>query len=240
MPYDIRYESNSVRGDQDPLPWDLLGEIRSHARKSDVLLDVGCGTAFKLLQLVGDVGVIYGLEPSMKMMASAQENIRKAGISNLLLINGRAEELPFEDCSFNIVTCMVSPHITSEVYRVLKPNGYAILEKIGDRDKWNLKEEFGSDEQGLRGQFSHFGAGERARSYENEFENLFSEVSVQNGFWKTYYSLEGLCLLLSQAPIIRNFDRDSDGDALRRIQDLYTTPRGIETTQNKILIVARK
>ena len=222
MPYDQRYESELLRGVEDPRPWDLLQVIRGYAKKSDILLDIGCGTAFKTIQLAGDVGKIYGLEPDEQMRAKAEENIKATGVSNVVLVNGQAEELPFEDSYFDLVTCMVAPHTTTEAFRVLKPNGYAILEKIGDRDKANLKEEFRPDTNGPRGQLSSLSAGERARIYEEEFGKLFSQVSVQNRFWKTYYSPEGLLLLLGQTPMVRNFDEVADKEALLKIQRKYS------------------
>lgn len=191
MPYDQRYESDLLRGVEEPRPWDSLEVIRKYTKKFDILLDIGCGTAFKSVQLADNVGKIYGLEPNGKMRTKAEKNIRESGVSNIILVDGHAEELPFGDNYFDVVTCMVAPHDTSEVYRVLKPNGCAVLEKIGDRDKWNFKQEFGSDANGLRGQFSNLEEGKRAGNYEREFRELFSDVSVQNSFWKTYYSIGG-------------------------------------------------
>ena len=52
--------------------------------------------------------------------------------------------------------------------------------------------------------------------------------------------MEGLILLLEQTPTIRNFNRETDSDALQRIKDKYNSHQGIETTQNRILIIARK
>lgn len=240
MPYDQRYESNLLRGPEDPRPWDLFEVIRKHTKKSDQLLDIGCGTAAKLVQLAGDAGKLYGLEPNEKMREKAEENIRQASISNITLVDGQAEEIPFPENYFDVVTCMVAPHDTAQVHRVLKPGGYAIIEKIGDRDKWNLKQEFDSDEKGPRGQFSDLEAGQRAKMYEKEFGELFSEVSVENGSWKTYYTAEGIILILEQTPTIRGFNREEDAEALRKIRDKYSMLRGIETTQNRILIVAKK
>lgn len=240
MSYDQNYESNLLRGEQDVRPWNLLEIIQKHVKKSDILLDIGCGTAFKLIQLARNVKKIYGLEPNEKMRVKAKENISYAKISNITLIDGRAEKLPFQDNYFDIVTCIVAPHNTAEVFRVLKPHGYAILEKIGDRDKWNFKQEFGSDKDGLRGQFAYFANGERAKNYKKEFIQLFSNVSVQNGFWKTYYSMDGLLLLLEQTPTIRGFNKEADKQALKNIQQKYSTSKGLETTQNRILIVAKK
>ena len=240
MPYDSRYELDLLRGTEEPRPWNLIEIIEKYARKTDILLDIGCGTAFKLIQLADKVAKIYGIEPNKEMRIKAEENIGKERVSNIVLIEGKSERIPFESNYFDIVTCMVAPHITAEVHRILKPNGYAILEKIGDRDKWNFKQEFGSDDKGYRGQFSDLPDGERERIYEKEFGELFSEVSVQNGFWRTYYTMSGLVLLLEQTPAIRGYDTKNDIEILDKIKRKYSTARGIETTQNRILIIARK
>jgi SAM-dependent methyltransferase len=240
MPYDQRYESDLLRGVEELRPWDLFQIIRKHTKKSDALLDIGCGTAAKLVKLAGDADKLYGLEPNEKMRKKAEENIKNAGISNITLVGGQAEKVPFADNYFDLVTCMVAPHDTAEVHRVLKPGGWAIVEKIGDREKWNLKQEFGSDEKGPRGQFSDMAEGERARIYEAEFNKLFSEVKVQSGSWKTYLTMKGLILLLEQTGTVRDFNKEADAEVLRRIQDKYSTPQGIETMQNRILIVAQK
>jgi len=238
--YDEQYENDLLRGDEDPRPWDLLDIIQKRAKKSDILLDIGCGTAWKILKVKDTVSRIYGLEPNEKMRAKAKENIRKTKASNIVLVNGYAEELPFNKEFFDIVTCMTAPHDTLEIFRVLKPGGYAIVEKIGDRDKWNIKQEFGSDNKGLRGYLSDLEEGERARIYEKEFKKLFSKVSIQTGSWKTYYTLEGLILLLGHVIGIRNFDKKKDKKVLQQIQKKYMTKRGIETTQERILIIAKK
>jgi len=206
MPYDSRYELDLLRGTEEPRPWNLIEIIEKYARKTDILLDIGCGTAFKLIQLADKVAKIYGIEPNKEMRIKAEENIGKERVSNIVLIEGKSERIPFESNYFDIVTCMVAPHITAEVHRILKPNGYAILEKI----------------------------------YEKEFGELFSEVSVQNGFWRTYYTMSGLVLLLEQTPAIRGYDTKNDIEILDKIKRKYSTARGIETTQNRILIIARK
>ena len=79
-----------------------------------------------------------------------------------------------------------------------------------------------------------------AKIYRREFEELFSEVFIREGFWKTYYSMEGHILLLEQTTTIRSFNRKHDEKALHEIQIKYLTPRGIKTTQHSILIIARK
>ncbi|HHE64425.1 MAG TPA: class I SAM-dependent methyltransferase, partial [Bacteroidetes bacterium] len=131
MGYDDQYESKLIRGDQDPLPWNLAEVISNYLAISDMILDIGCGTAFKLLQFSDSVRWIYGLEPNEKMLSKATKNINQTKVSNITLVRGRCEKVPFVDDIFDVVTCMVAPHDTGELYRVLRPGGYAILEKVG-------------------------------------------------------------------------------------------------------------
>ncbi|MFH1187902.1 MAG: class I SAM-dependent methyltransferase, partial [bacterium] len=210
MGYDQNYESVLMRGVQDPRPWNLIEIIKSYCKKTDKLLDLGCGTAFKTIQLASCVKIIYGIDNNKKMLKKAKQNIQAAKIKNIFLTNADVKQIPFDDNFFNIATCMVAPHDTKELFRVLKPGGYAILEKLGDRDHWNFKKEFDRGKKRKRGQFADFRQGERAGIYKKEFEKLFSEVIIRNEFWKTWYSDEGLYLLLEQTPMIKNSNKEKD------------------------------
>ena len=64
------------------------------------------------------------------MIATAKENARKAGLTNLTFQQADAHELPFDDQSFDRVTCRFgvmyfadAPQALGEIYRVLKPGG---------------------------------------------------------------------------------------------------------------------
>ncbi|GAA2832482.1 class I SAM-dependent methyltransferase [Crossiella cryophila] len=240
MGYTEAYESDLIRGDQDPLPWRLRAEITALALGTDRLLDIGCGTMFKTLALAPLVRQVVGVEPNPRMLAQAHTNITASAVGNAVVVAGRAEQLPFPDSSFDLVTVMLAPHDTSEISRVLRPGGRAVLEKIGDRDKWNFKTEFGADDHGPRGQFADLDQGQRAREYEDEFAGLFDRVEVREGFWATYYSRTGLELLLEQTSAIRGFDPVADKAVLDRICQEWTTHRGIKTIQNRMLIQAWK
>jgi len=234
--YSLDYDSSLLRGDQDPRPWDIVEVIRGGLMGSGHLLDVGCGTAVKTLRLVDRVSSIVGLDPSPEMLGKARFNVT----SQIALVRGRGEGLPFPNGSFDYVTCILALHDILEISRVLKPGGIAVVETMGDRDKWNIKQEFGSDHDGPRGQHAQLEPGELVRRYEIEFGLSFLSVEIRNGFWQTFYTLEGLSLLLEQTPAIRGFNRKRDRDALARVEARFMTPRGIRTEQNHILIIARK
>ena len=239
--YSENYESPAIRGHDEPRPWSLIEEIRKFSTIDKNLLDIGCGTAFKIIPLASSIEYIIGLEPNLRMRAKALQNIRDNKINNIHIAGGLAQHLPFDNNSFDLVTVvLLNKYDIGEIYRVLKPNGHAIIETIGERDKHDIKLEFGSDEYGLRGQLSDLVENTVAEQNKTEFEALFSEVSVTNGFWKTYYSLEQLIQLLSQTPTIRNFDINKDLSIVDSVYKKFSMKQGMVATQHRVLIVAKK
>jgi demethylmenaquinone methyltransferase/2-methoxy-6-polyprenyl-1,4-benzoquinol methylase len=98
------------------------------------VLDVGIGTglvAREAAQIVGDPGLVTGLDPSVGMMNSGD---LPAGIT---LIEGRAEEMPLPDASVDFLSMGYAlRHISDfsaacrEFHRVLKPGGRLCLLEI--------------------------------------------------------------------------------------------------------------
>ena len=69
-------------------------------RSGERLLDVGCGAGFQLETFRHRGLTVTGLDPSPAMLDLAR--IRLGGAAELL--PGRAEDLPFEDNAFDVVT----------------------------------------------------------------------------------------------------------------------------------------
>ncbi len=90
-------------------------------KKSDLLLDIGCGTGISTTYFQCES---IGIDPSFEMIQQGKEN----------LILGRAEALPFKDHSFDIILSVTALHNFSnykkafhEMKRVLKKKGKIIL-----------------------------------------------------------------------------------------------------------------
>jgi ubiquinone/menaquinone biosynthesis C-methylase UbiE len=75
------------------------------------------------------------------MLTQARANAKNEGLSNVTFEKGAAESLPFNDASFDKVTCRVAPHhflsverFCLEAHRVLKPGGKLLIADTGVPD----------------------------------------------------------------------------------------------------------
>jgi SAM-dependent methyltransferase len=119
----------------------MHAQIHSGAR----VLDLASGTgdpAIALARLVGPGGHVTATDLSEGMLDAARENARKAGQANLSFRHADAQALPFDDESFDAVTCrlgimyFVDVHrALREVRRVLKPRGRVALAAWGPWDR---------------------------------------------------------------------------------------------------------
>lgn len=100
------------------------------------VLDIGCGTGTFIEQVMGKVGDLTGVEYNDGMIEQAKARVG----DKVALIQGSADELPFEDETFHACTVnQVIHHFPkdenysfakrsfAEAYRVLKPGGWLIL-----------------------------------------------------------------------------------------------------------------
>ena len=106
----------------------------TEARPDDVALDVATGGGHTALALAPHVGRIVASDLTPRMLEAAREHILGKGIENAEFALADAEDMPFEDASFDIVTCRIAPHhfgdiaaFAREVGRVLKPGGRCVL-----------------------------------------------------------------------------------------------------------------
>jgi len=106
-------------------------------RKSDVVLDVGCGggrTVSKLAAIVTQ-GKVFGVDHSSESVAVARKTNKEwIDKGRVEIREGSVSQLPFSDDFFDLVTAVEThfwwsdlPSDVREVYRVLKPGGTLIV-----------------------------------------------------------------------------------------------------------------
>jgi ubiquinone/menaquinone biosynthesis C-methylase UbiE len=238
--YQPSYDSTDLRGIEDPRPWTIQTEIKKYATLDKKLLDIGCGTAFKIIPICNEFEKVYAIDISYSMLEQAKINAQNKDIKNFVVQYGDGKNLPFKDSSFDVVTAILSQWQASEIYRVLKPGGIAIIENHGGADKINIKREFGSDKNGWRGQFMNNTPEQIAEIHKQMFVSRFKRVEMREGNWKTYYTRSGLEQLLNNTPLIRNYNHTKDKALFEKVIEKYNTEKGIETTQHRILVTAFK
>mgnify|MGYP001079825937 CR=1 FL=1 len=142
-----------------PEPWDpITSNLYDQAQAADVpaeamLASLGCGNPTALAELklgetvldlgsgggidvllsakrVGPTGTAYGLDMTDQMLALAQENKRKSGLSNVHFLKGEIEHIPLPANSVDVIisNCVINlsadkDRVLREAFRVLKPGG---------------------------------------------------------------------------------------------------------------------
>jgi len=106
-----------------------LAELKA----GEVVLDLGSGGGIDVLlsaRRVGPTGKAYGLDMTDEMLAIAEENKRKSGLTNVEFLRGEIENVPLPDNSVDVIisNCVINlstdkDRVIREAFRVLKPGG---------------------------------------------------------------------------------------------------------------------
>lgn len=99
----------------------------------ETVLDLGSGGGIDVLlsaKRVGPTGTAYGLDMTDPMLALAQENKAKSGLSNVHFLKGEIEHIPLPANSVDVIisNCVINlsadkDRVLREAFRVLKPGG---------------------------------------------------------------------------------------------------------------------
>ena len=101
--------------------------------RGDGVLDVACGPgnfSREFARVVGDTGLVVGIDASLTMVRRAAQDSRNADVDNLVFVRGDAVDLPFKKQSFDAVCCFAALHLFADPFkaldsmrRVLTPGG---------------------------------------------------------------------------------------------------------------------
>jgi SAM-dependent methyltransferase len=134
---------------EQQLLFELLGSVADKT-----LLDVGCGDGALASELARRGAIVTGLDVDPAMIAAARRRT-EIEATQLRLIEGQAERLPFDDATFDCVLavtvlCFIrdAGRAIAEMARVLKPGGRLVIGELG---RWSLW----AAHRRIRGWFGH-------------------------------------------------------------------------------------
>ncbi len=101
---------------------------------TDLVLDVACGPGAFALGVAPRVTFVYGVDLTIEMLRRSRAFEAEKQISNAVFACSDAEQLPFPDGTFDLVSCQCSFHhlpkpalVLREIIRVAKPEGRLVL-----------------------------------------------------------------------------------------------------------------
>lgn len=160
--------------EEDPLPFNYTNIVKKYLKKNMQLLDMETGAGEVLLMLehpYENTTVTEGYQPNYELCL---DRLLPLGIN---VYNALGENcLPFKDNSFDIVINRHGAYLTSEIKRILKPNGLFITQQVGGDNNSPL-----SSKLGLIREKKNFSLDLEINRFEEAgFDILYSDECYQN------------------------------------------------------------
>lgn len=101
-------------------------------------LDIATGGGHVAYTFAPHVARVWATDITQEMLDMVKLEAAKRSLGNIRTTYAKAEQLPFDDGSFDLVTCRIAPHhfdsipeFLTEAHRVLKPGGvFAVVDNV--------------------------------------------------------------------------------------------------------------
>jgi ubiquinone/menaquinone biosynthesis C-methylase UbiE len=130
----------------EPATQELISRTREYLNANDNILDFGCATGTKTLELAEAVKHIHGLDFSAEMISEATKKKNKVNVTNVSFSQGTIFKNDLEKASFDKIIAYSIIHLLEDherviqrIYELLKPGGLLISETACFKDKMDFK-----------------------------------------------------------------------------------------------------
>jgi ubiquinone/menaquinone biosynthesis C-methylase UbiE len=139
-----RFDDNEKN--YEPASRELIARTKEYLNSNDNVLDFGCATGTKTLELAGKIKHIHGLDISAEMISEALKKKNKLNVTNASFSQGTIYIDDLEKASFEKIIAFAIIHLMEDSEKViqrinelLKPGGLFISTTACFREKMDFK-----------------------------------------------------------------------------------------------------
>ena len=125
---------------------ELIAKTKEYLNANDNVLDFGCATGTKTLELADGVKQIHGLDFSAEMISEATNKKNKVNVMNVSFSQGTIFNDDLEKASFDKIIAYSIIHLLEDsekviqrIHELLKPGGLLISKTACFKDKMDFK-----------------------------------------------------------------------------------------------------
>jgi len=129
-----------------PASQEIISRTKEYLNSNDKVLDFGCATGIKTLELAGGIKHIHGLDISTEMISEAIKKKNRLNVANVSFSQGTIFHDDLEKASFDKIVAYSLIHLLEDsekviqrIHELLKPGGLFVSETACFKDKMDCK-----------------------------------------------------------------------------------------------------
>jgi ubiquinone/menaquinone biosynthesis C-methylase UbiE len=133
----------------EPASQEIISRTKEYLNANDNVLDFGCATGIKTLDLASGIKHIHGLDISAEMISEAIKKKEKVNVTNVSFSQGTIFNDDLEKASLDKIIAYSIIHLLEDsekviqrIHELLKPGGLFISETACFKDKMEFKTRF--------------------------------------------------------------------------------------------------
>ncbi|MEM7331771.1 MAG: class I SAM-dependent methyltransferase [Chloroflexota bacterium] len=231
------WDFSSISSEVSPKPWDYKTVVRQYLKPTDTVLDVGTGGGEVFLSLADAFESGIGVDQQTSMVATAKENLANLGVQNVHFQQMEADDLAFEDESFDMVLVKHLHVYVDEMARVLRPGGYCIVQAVGMNSSMNMLKAFGWTPQSFGDDWWQ-PVSAMAPEFEANGCRVLAQAEMNVPCW--FKDVESALFFIMAVPWPERIDLDKHGPQILDYLEASQSSRGFESNEHYGLLIVQK